>query len=79
MCLADNTKQYVVDDESVYVWNVESLRDYVLKLNYTAKASLEMHLRKSGHDIAPVWEQIDDAITTLLRDNEREVVKEARK
>jgi hypothetical protein len=76
-CLSVNTKQYVVDDSSVYVWSIESLRDDVMKLNYTAKAALEAHMKRKGHDMTGVWTQMDDAITKLLLDNERNVVREA--
>lgn len=69
----------MVDDNSIYVWDIPSLRDYILKFNYTSKDAFESYMRREGLDVSKLWEQIDDAIVKLLLDNERNVITETRK
>ncbi|KAG5674510.1 hypothetical protein PVAND_004472 [Polypedilum vanderplanki] len=73
----DNTKQYVIDDESFYAWNIKSLQENVLKINTTVKYAFELYMNKNGYTISDIWEQTDDAIIKLLLDVEENVIKES--
>ena len=77
--VTENTKQFVVDDDSLYMWDMPSLKDYALKFNYTSKISLEKYMMANGHNVTQVWEQMDHEIVKVLIDNEKNVIKESRK
>jgi hypothetical protein len=68
-----------VVDDSIYVWDIPSLRDYVLNFNYTTKDAFEIYMRDKGCDVPKLWEKMDDAIVKLLLDNERNVIAETGK
>ena len=68
----------MVDDDSIF-WDVPALRDYILKFNYTSKEAFEIHLSQKGHDVARLWEEMDDIIVKLLLDNEANVIAETSK
>lgn len=71
----ENVKKYVIRNERKPVFEMYSLRDMILKMGFSLKKSFETHYESLGGDVEGLWNQIDDAIVSLLLRNEEHIIK----
>ncbi|CAO1348344.1 unnamed protein product [Diamesa serratosioi] len=71
-----NVEKYVIYETQNSVWEMPSLSNYINKLGYSFKKSIEIHLKSRGYNISSMWEQIDDAIVSLILQNEKHFISE---
>nr|CAH0112389.1 unnamed protein product [Daphnia galeata] len=58
--------KYVIGDDYLPIWNVSSLKPYYSDLGFGMKESFNAYLLTLGKDPKIVWQQVDDAIRTML-------------
>ncbi|XP_046642006.1 probable tubulin polyglutamylase ttll-15 [Daphnia pulicaria] len=58
--------KYVIGDDYLPIWNVSSLKPYYSGLGFGMKESFNAYLLTIGKDPKIIWQQIDDAIRTML-------------
>lgn len=66
----NNVEKYVVQDSHRTVWEMPSLKKYSEEFGFSYKTSVESHLASRGINVNKLWEQIDDAIVTLIQEKE---------
>ncbi|KAG5887696.1 hypothetical protein JTB14_002017 [Gonioctena quinquepunctata] len=75
----ENLDKYVVGDDYLPVWEVPALDYYYNELGFGMRDSLNAHLQSKGKDPAVIWEQIEDAIRTIILAKEPLIVDILRK
>lgn len=55
-----------------------SLQKMVSQLKMSFKTSFETHLRSRGYSTVDLWAQIDEIITTLTLENEKNILEKTR-
>lgn len=75
---ANNVEKYVVYETQKTVPEMPSLRDLATKMGFSYKVSFETHLRSQGVDVKKLWEDIDDAIASLILKNEENLIAKTR-
>lgn len=71
----NNVDKYVVQDSHRTVWQMPSLKNYSEQAGFSYKMSVESHLTSRGINVNNLWEQIDDAIVTLIKVKEPEFTR----
>ncbi|CAO1317561.1 unnamed protein product [Diamesa hyperborea] len=66
----NNVDKYVVQESHKTVWEMPSLKNISQKAGFSYKTSVESHLASRGINVNKLWEQIDDAIVTLIQEKE---------
>lgn len=74
----NNIEKYVIYETHIPVWQMPSLEYYINKLGFSFKTSIETHLASRGYNIIKMWEQIDDAIVSLIISKEHHFVNNVR-
>lgn len=59
--------KYVVSETHKPFWEIPSLAKLTEKLNFSAIDSFNYYLEKNGHDLQAFWEQVDDAIISIVK------------
>lgn len=72
----ENRGKYVVDDTHLHFSEMPSLNKYSKNFEVSSKMAFEAHLSQLGHDVANLWEKIDEAICELLLINEQFFIEE---
>lgn len=72
----ENRGKYVVDETHQHFSEMPSLSKYSKNFEVSSKMALEAHLSQLGHDVANLWDKIDEAIVDLLLINEQFFVEE---
>ena len=67
----NNVEKYVIYETHIPVWKMPSLQHYINNLGFSFKTSIETHLTNQGYNITNMWEQIDDAIVSLIMSKEK--------
>lgn len=70
----NNIEKYVIYETHKPIWKMPSLEYYVNKLGFSFKTSIETHLATRGYNIIKMWNQIDDAIVSLILSKEHHFV-----
>lgn len=70
----DNIEKYVVYETQKTIFEMPSLNEMCTKMGFSFKESFEFHLGSRGFDVEDLWNQVDDAIVTLVHSNERNLV-----
>jgi tubulin monoglycylase TTLL15 len=73
-----NIEKYVVYETQKTVFEMPSLKDMVSTLNISFKSAFEAHLRSQGYSTNDLWGQIDDAIVTLILENENILIEKTK-
>uniref|UniRef100_A0AAG5CRG4 Tubulin polyglutamylase ttll-15 n=1 Tax=Anopheles atroparvus TaxID=41427 RepID=A0AAG5CRG4_ANOAO len=63
---ASNVDKYIVGDDYLPTWEVPSLKQYYAKHGFGMKDSFDAYIRSTGKDPSVIWEQVEDAIRTLI-------------
>ncbi|CAO1339005.1 unnamed protein product [Diamesa hyperborea] len=71
-----NIDKYVVYETQKNVWQMPSLSKYCKESEYSYKTAIESHLRDRNHNITYLWEQVDDAIVSIVQSKEHDIAKE---
>lgn len=71
-----NIEKYVIYETHQSVWEIPSLSSYINKQGYSFRNAIEIHLASRGYNISSMWEQIDDAIVSLILKNEKHFISE---
>ena len=66
--------KYVVSEDRTDPSNMPSLGESIEKLGFTAKKAIEEVFRKQGRNVTELWEKIDEAATSLILINERDIM-----
>ena len=74
-----NVDKYVVQESHRTVWEMPSLKKYCDEGGYSFKTSVESHLASRGINVDSLWEQIDDAIVTLIKKKEPDFIRLVKK
>lgn len=74
----DATKldQYVISDTREMFLQLPETKSYFDDYGFSFKLSLEDYFQKKGHNVTELWRKIDEAITMLVVNNEKHLVKE---
>ncbi|CAH0550539.1 unnamed protein product [Brassicogethes aeneus] len=70
---AKNLNKYVVGDDYLPTWELPDLDYYFNQLGFGMKESLNAYLRSRGKNPSVIWEQIEDAIRTIILDKEKHI------
>lgn len=73
---AANIEKYVVYDTHKHFFEMPSLNFHFDKFGFSFKLAFEDHLRRRGHDVELLQQQIDDAIVKLVLKNEHYFIQE---
>ena len=58
--------KYIVGDDYLPIWQVDSLKYYYNDLGFGMKDSFDAYVRATGKNPAIVWTQVEDAIRSLI-------------
>lgn len=67
---ASNFDQYVIHGTYNLAWWLPSIAKFSNTTTYSIKESLNAHFESKGYDMNIVWDQIEDAVATILLDKE---------
>ncbi|XP_058119655.1 probable tubulin polyglutamylase ttll-15 [Anopheles ziemanni] len=63
---ASNVDKYIVGDDYLPTWEVPSLKQYYEKFGFGMKDSFDAYVRSTGQEPDVIWQQVEDAIRTLI-------------
>lgn len=66
--------KYIVGDDYLPIWEVPALDYYYNELGFGMKESLNAYLRSRGQDPSFIWNQIEEAIRTIILAKESQIV-----
>jgi tubulin monoglycylase TTLL15 len=61
-----NVDKYIVGDDYLPIWQVDSLRYYYNELGFGMKDTFDAYVRSNGEDPSVIWTQVEDAIRSLI-------------
>ena len=73
-----NIDKYVVYETQKNVWQMPSLAKYCNKYEYSYKTAIESYLTDENYNVTNLWEQVDDAIVSIVQSKEHNIAKEVR-
>ena len=71
-----NIDKYVVYETQKNVWQMPSLTKYCNESEYSYKTAIESYLRDQNYSVTDLWEQVDDAIVSIVQSKEHNIAKE---
>lgn len=69
-----NVDKYIVGDDYLPTWEVPALEKYFNTLGFGMKESFDAYVRSQGKDPSVVWEKAEDAIRSVILDNEPKMI-----
>lgn len=72
-------KKYVIGDDYRPIWEVPSLKKFVLDYGFSMKISFDEYLRQSGRNPEKIWLGIEDAIRIICLKKEHKILKALQK
>ncbi len=72
----NETGKFVVDSSHVGAFEMELFKEPYFKYSFSFKKIFENIIKEEGFDVEKFWEQIDDAITSIISFNEEKIVNE---
>ncbi|XP_023027613.2 tubulin tyrosine ligase-like 15 isoform X1 [Leptinotarsa decemlineata] len=75
----ENLDKYVVGDDYLPIWDVPALDYYYNELGFGMRDSLNAYLHSKGQDPGVIWEQIEDAIRTVILSKEALIIDTLRR
>lgn len=73
-----NIDKYVVYETQKNVWQMPSLAKYCKDSEYSYKTAIESYLRDESYNVTNLWEQVDDAIVSIIQSKENKIAKEVK-
>jgi tubulin monoglycylase TTLL15 len=70
-----NLKKYVVDESHLSCYDMPSFENSYFKYGYSFQYIFEHIIRQKGFDIENLWAKIDDAISSIILQNEKFMIE----
>lgn len=71
----DDTDKYVVDGDHLSVFEMPSFEELYVNYGYSFKRIFEHIIRERGFNVEDFWKKIDDAITSIIIQNEKKLIE----
>lgn len=72
---AEDTDKYVVDGDHLSAFEMPSFEELYENYGYSFKLIFEHIIREKGFSVEKFWQNIDDAISTVILQNEKHIIK----
>jgi tubulin monoglycylase TTLL15 len=70
-----DTHKYVVDDDHMSVYDMPMFREIYSQYGFTFKMIFENFIKNAGFSVEKFWMRIDDAIASIVLQNERRILE----
>ena len=72
----DDLDKYVISESLIFFLDLEKRKHYNEIYGYSITQSIEDYFRMYGHNVTELWRKIDEAITLLILNNEKNIAAE---
>lgn len=75
---SQNIEKYVIYETQKTIFEMPSLKEMVSNLKSSFKSAFETYLRSQGFSVVNLWAQIDEAIVSLILENEKNFIDQSK-